>query len=242
MTFQSLCVVGLGYIGLPTAVVFAEAGLQVLGVDVQKEVVDLVNQGKAHFVEPKLDVLLRRVVENGKLKASLEPSDANAYILAVPTPFKGEHEPDLSFIEEAARNIAPFLKPGNIVILESTCPVGATEKLSTWLSEQRKDLSFPHQTGEHSDIRVAHCPERVLPGKILKEVIENPRVVGGLTRRCTASAVAIYKTVVRGECHTTNARTAEMAKLTENAFRDVNIAFANELSVLCDEMRINVWD
>jgi len=159
----------------------------------------------------------------------------------VPTPFKGDHEPDLRYIEEAAKAIAPHLAKGNLVILESTSPVGATEKMAAWMAEARPDLTFPQQKGEMSDIRVAHCPERVLPGKILQEVVENDRVVGGMTRRCASEAVKVYKTVVKGDCHVTDARTAEMAKLTENAFRDVNIAFANELSVICDKLKINVW-
>lgn len=242
MAFESICVVGLGYVGLPTAAIFADAGLQVYGVDVNPQAIESVNQGEAHIVEPKLDALLRRVVENGKLVASSEATEADAFMIAVPTPFKGGHEPDLSHIEAAAQAIAPHLKTGNLVILESTSPVGATEKLAGWLAEARPDLTFPQQKGERSDIRVAHCPERVLPGRILEEVVNNARVVGGMTRRCTSQAVALYSMVVEGPCHVTNARTAEMAKLTENAFRDVNIAFANELSLLCDEMRINVWE
>ncbi len=200
-----------------------------------------INAGEPHIVEPHLGALLRRVVERGRLRASAEPATAECFIVAVPTPFKGDHEPDLRYIEEAARAIAPYLEKGNLVILESTSPVGATEKMAAWMAEARPDLTFPQQKGEMSDIRVAHCPERVLPGRILQEVVENDRVVGGLTRRCASAAVKVYKTVVKGDCHVTDARTAEMAKLTENAFRDVNIAFANELSMICDKLRINVW-
>ncbi len=242
MTIESICVVGLGYIGLPTAAVFADAGVQVRGVDIDPAAIESINQGKAHIVEPKLDALLRRVVDSGKLVASVDAAGADAFILAVPTPFKGDHEPDLSYIEAAAQSIAPHLKAGDLVILESTAPVGATEKLAGWLADARADLTFPQQNGERSDIRIAHCPERVLPGKILEEVVNNARVVGGMTRRCTSTAVALYAMVVKGPCHVTNARTAEMAKLTENAFRDVNIAFANELSLLCEDMKINVWE
>ena len=242
MSYNSICILGLGYIGLPTAAVFADAGINVHGVDVNKNAVESINRGKAHIVEPKLDALLQRVVDDGKLVAAQEAKPADAFILAVPTPFLEDHKPDLSYIEAAARSIAPHLAPGNLVILESTSPVGATEHLSEWLADFRSDLTFPHQKGERSDIRVAHCPERVLPGKILEEVVHNDRVVGGLTRRCTSEAIALYKRVVEGNCHVTNARTAEMAKLTENAFRDVNIAFANELSLLCDELQINVWE
>jgi UDP-N-acetyl-D-mannosaminuronic acid dehydrogenase len=239
--FNRICVVGLGYIGLPSAAVFADNGVDVLGVDVNKEAVDSINQGKPHIVEPELDVLLRKVVGTGKLKASLTPAEAEAFILAVPTPFKDGHQPDLAYVEAAARSIAPVLKRGDLVILESTSPVGATEQLSAWLAGARPDLSFPHIAGELSDIRVAHCPERVLPGHILREVVENDRIIGGITRKCAQMAMALYKIFVSGEIHLSNARTAEMAKLTENAFRDVNIAFANELSVICDGLDINVW-
>ena len=239
--FNRICVVGLGYIGLPSAAVFADNGVDVLGVDVNQAAVDSINQGKPHIVEPELDVLLRKVVFNGKFKASTVPEEAEAFILAVPTPFRDGHQPDLAYVEAAARSIAPVLKRGDLVILESTSPVGATEQLSAWLAESRPDLTFPHITGELSYIRVAHCPERVLPGQILREVVENDRIIGGVTRKCAQLAMALYKIFVSGEVHLTNARTAEMAKLTENAFRDVNIAFANELSVICEGLDINVW-
>ncbi len=239
--FNRICIVGLGYIGLPSAAVFADNGIDVLGVDVNPDAVESINQGKPHIVEPELDVLLRKVVENGKLKASLTAGPADAFILAVPTPFKDGHQPDLSYVESAAKSIAPVLKRGDLVILESTSPVGATEQLSAWLAAERPDLSFPHDAGELSDIRVAHCPERVLPGQILREVVENDRIIGGVTRKCAQMAMALYKVFVSGEIHLTNARTAEMAKLTENAFRDVNIAFANELSMICDGQGIDVW-
>jgi UDP-N-acetyl-D-mannosaminuronic acid dehydrogenase len=240
--FNRVSVIGMGYIGLPTSAVFADNGIDVLGVDVNPAAVESINRGEPHIVEPELDVLLRKVVQAGRLRASLAPEPADAFILAVPTPFKDGHEPDLSYVEAAARAIAPVLAKGNLVILESTSPIGTTESLSRWLGEQRNDLSFPHQVGELSDIRIAHCPERVLPGQILREVVENDRIIGGLTRKCAQAASALYRVFAKGQIHLTNARTAEMAKLTENAFRDVNIAFANELSVICDRLRINVWE
>lgn len=240
--FSRICVVGMGYIGLPTAAVFAENGIDVIGVDVNPKAVDSINRGEPHIVEPELDVLLRKVVHNGKLRATLVPEPADAFIIAVPTPFKGDNEPDLSCIEAATKAIAPVLAKGNLVIIESTSPIGTAERLSRRIAGHRGDLTFPHEAGELSDIRIAQCPERVLPGQILREVVENDRVVGGLTRKCAQSAAALYRIFVRGQIHLTNARTAEMAKLTENAFRDVNIAFANELSIICDGLRINVWE
>jgi UDP-N-acetyl-D-mannosaminuronic acid dehydrogenase len=240
--FNRICVVGMGYIGLPTASVFADNGIDTLGVDVNPEAVDSINQGRPHIVEPELDVLVRKVVQAGKLRAALKPEPAEAFILAVPTPFQGDHEPDLTYVQAAAEAIAPVLQPGNLVILESTSPIGTTEKLSHWLAEQRSDLTFPHQVGELSDIRIAHCPERVLPGQILREVVENDRIIGGVTRKCAQAATNLYRVFVKGQVHLTNARTAELAKLAENAFRDINIAYANELSVICDGLRINVWE
>ncbi len=243
MKFSSLSVIGLGYIGLPTAAVFASRKIRVVGVDVNQKAVDIINQGKIHIVEPDLDIAVHAAVTEGYLKATTKPEAADAFIVAVPTPFKGDnHEPDLSYIEAASKAIAPVLQKGNLVILESTSPVGATEQMATWLAEARPDLTFPQTHGEDSDIRVAHCPERVLPGHVMRELIENDRVIGGMTPKCSAYAVALYKTFVQGECVITNARTAEMAKLTENSFRDVNIAFANELSMICDKLDINVWE
>lgn len=239
---NKICVVGLGYIGLPTAAVFAGKGIDVVGVDTRKDLVEAVNQGRPHFGEPNLDTLVRRVVEDKKLRATMTPEPADAFLIAVPTPFKGNKQPDLSYIEAAATSIAPMLEKGNLIILESTSPIGATEMMTNLLAGLRKDLSFPTQLGELSDIRVAHCPERVLPGRILEEVVNNARIIGGMTRKCAQQAVSLYKIVVEGECHVTNARTAELAKLTENAYRDVNIAFANELSVICDKFGINVWE
>ena len=242
MSFQTISVIGLGYIGLPTAAVFASRKKKVIGVDVNKEVIDTINRGKIHIVEPDLDMVVHAAVTEGYLRATTTPEPADAFLIAVPTPFKGDHEPDLSYIESATKAIAPVLKVGDLIILESTSPVGATEQMSVWLAEQRPDLSFPQSHGEDSDIRIAHCPERVLPGHVLRELVLNDRVIGGMTVRCSEAAVLLYKTFVEGECVVTTARTAEMCKLTENSFRDVNIAFANELSIICDKLNINVWE
>jgi len=240
---KTISVIGLGYIGLPTAAMFASRKVQVVGVDVNLAAVDKINRGEIHIVEPDLDIVVQSVVAGGYLRATTEAEPADAFLVAVPTPFKGEdHEPDLSYIQAACKNIAPVLKPGNLVVLESTSPVGATEKMADWLAAERPDLSFPQDQGEQSDIRIAHCPERVLPGKVMQELVSNDRVIGGLTARCSDAARSLYKLFVQGDCVITHARTAEMAKLTENSFRDVNIAFANELSVICDELDIDVWE
>ena len=243
MSFNRVSVIGLGYIGLPTAAVIASRGIDVIGVDVNQHAVDTINKGEIHIVEPDLDIVVRSAVMTGKLKATVTPEPADAFLVAVPTPFKGEnHEPDLSYIESAAKAIAPVLEKGNLVILESTSPVGATEKLAAWLAEARADLMFPQHKGDAADIKVAHCPERVLPGYVLQELVSNDRVIGGMSKACSDKAMSLYKTFVKGDCIITNARTAEMAKLTENSFRDVNIAFANELSLICDKLKINVWE
>ncbi|WP_351011756.1 UDP-N-acetyl-D-mannosamine dehydrogenase [Shewanella sp. S1-58-MNA-CIBAN-0166] len=242
MSFKKVSVIGLGYIGLPTAAVLASRGLEVVGVDVNQQAVDTINEGRIHIVEPDLDIVVRGVVTTGNLRATTIPEPAEAFMIAVPTPFKEGHAPDLKYIEAAAKAIAPVLEKGNLVILESTSPVGATEKLSAWLKEARPDLSFPQDLGDSADIKIAHCPERVLPGYVLQELVSNDRVIGGMSKACSLRAVELYETFVRGECIITNARTAEMAKLTENSFRDVNIAFANELSVICDKLKINVWE
>ncbi|MDD9174987.1 UDP-N-acetyl-D-mannosamine dehydrogenase [Aliivibrio sp. S2TY2] len=242
MSFKKISVIGLGYIGLPTAAVIASRGIEVIGVDVNQHAVDTINQGNIHIVEPDLDIVVRGVVTTGNLRATTTPEPAEAFMIAVPTPFKEGNAPDLKYIEAAAKAIAPVLEKGNLIILESTSPVGATEKLSAWLKEARPDLSFPQDTGDSADIKVAHCPERVLPGYVLQELIANDRVIGGMSKACSERAVELYQTFVRGECIITNARTAEMAKLTENSFRDVNIAFANELSVISDKLKINVWE
>lgn len=240
--FQNVCVVGLGYIGLPTAAVFARAGVRVRGVDVNADAVDTINQGLIHIVEPDLDQVVADVVASGHLQAALTPAAADAFLIAVPTPFKGDdHSPDLSYIQAACQAIAPVLAPGNLVVLESTSPVGATEQMVEWLAAARPDLRFPGQGGDH-DVHVAYCPERVLPGQILRELVNNDRIIGGITPACADRAKALYQTFVTGQCAVTNARTAEMAKLTENSFRDVNIAFANELSIIADRLGINVQD
>ncbi len=240
--FKTVSVIGLGYIGLPTAAILASRGVKVIGVDVNKEVVQTINKGLIHIVEPELDIIVRGAVQSGRLEATTLPRASDAYLVAVPTPFKNAHEPDLSYIKAAAQAIAPVLKKGNLVVLESTSPVGATEQMAKWLSEQRPDLSFPHQAGEKSDVRVAHCPERVLPGHVVRELVENDRIIGGMTPACSEAAEKLYKIFVEGECIITSARTAEMCKLTENSFRDVNIAFANELSLICDRLGIDVWE
>lgn len=242
MAFETISVIGLGYIGLPTAAVFASRKKQVIGVDVNTTAVETINRGSIHIVEPDLDMVVHAAVTNGYLRATSVPEPADAFLIAVPTPFKADHEPDLSYIEAACRAIAPVLKAGNLVILESTSPVGATEQMSAWLAQARADLTFPQTHGESSDIRIAHCPERVLPGHVLRELVQNDRVIGGMTPKCSTVAVALYQIFVEGECIITNARTAEMCKLTENSFRDTNIAFANELSIICDKLDINVWE
>lgn len=237
-------VVGLGYIGLPTAAMFAMHGAQVLGIDVNQNVVDTINRGAIHIVEPGLEEAVRAAVEAGRLRATTHPEAMDAFLIAVPTPFKGaDHKPDLSYIAAAAEMIAPVLRTGNLVILESTSPVGTTEALAQWLADARPDLSFPQNVGEASDIRIAYCPERVLPGKVMGELIENDRVIGGMTSRCAEQAAELYNLFVKGACiRASNPRTAEMTKLTENSFRDVNIAFANELSLICDKLSIDVWE
>ncbi|WNZ80056.1 UDP-N-acetyl-D-mannosamine dehydrogenase [Pseudomonas sp. P105] len=242
MSFQTISVVGLGYIGLPTAAVFASRKKQVIGVDVNPNTVAIINKGSIHIVEPDLDMVVHAAVTNGYLRATTVPEPADAFLIAVPTPFNEDYTPDLGYIESASKAIAPALKKGDLVILESTSPVGATEQMSAWLAAARPDLSFPQDRGEDSDIRIAHCPERVLPGYVLRELVQNDRVIGGMTPKCSAAAVALYQIFVEGECVITNARTAEMCKLTENSFRDTNIAFANELSMICDKLEINVWE
>ena len=240
--FNRISMIGLGYIGLPTATLFASRQKTVIGVDVVQEVVDIINQGKIHIVEPELDVLVHSCVHEGYLKATIEPEPADAFLIAVPTPFKENHQPDLSYIKSAAKLIAPVLAKGNLVILESTSPVGTTEQIEKWLAEYRTDLTFPKTAGETADIQIAYCPERVLPGHVVRELVSNDRIIGGLSKKASQMSVDLYKIFVDGECIITNARTAEMCKLTENSFRDVNIAFANELSIICDKLDINVWE
>lgn len=243
MPFEKVCVVGLGYIGLPTAAVFASRGLSVIGVDVAQSVVDTINRGEIHIVEPDLDTLVSEVVRRGALRAVTTPEPADAFIIAVPTPFKGtDHQPDLRYIESASRAIAPVIKKGDVVILESTSPVGATELMAEWIASARADLAIPRSDRDACDIHIAHCPERVLPGHVLRELIENDRIIGGITPACAERSAELYRIFVKGACVLTTARTAEMAKLSENSFRDVNIAFANELSLVCARQGIDVWE
>jgi UDP-N-acetyl-D-mannosaminuronic acid dehydrogenase len=244
--FGIVSIIGLGYIGLPTAAVFASRKVKVIGVDVNQHAVDTINRGHIHIIEPDLDMVVHAVVREGYLRATTRPEPADAFLIAVPTPFKegptGHHHPDMDYIESASKSVAAVLKAGDLVILESTSPVGATEQMAAWLAEARPELTFPQTHGESSDIRIAYCPERVLPGQVLRELVQNDRVIGGMTPKCSEAATRLYKTFVQGECVITNARTAEMCKLTENSFRDVNIAFANELSIICDKLDINVWE
>lgn len=230
---KDICVVGLGYIGLPTAAFLANNGYNVHGVDVIQATVNTINQGKIHIVEPGLEDFVKKAVDNGKLKADTRPTKADVFIIAVPTPFREGFVPNLDYVISACKSIAPFVKSGDIVVLESTSPVGTTEKIGEILKDSGVNIS---------EIFIAHCPERVLPGKILHELVQNDRIVGGLTLEATKKTADFYKTFVKGEILQTDARTAEMAKLTENSFRDVNIAFANELSILCDKFGINVWE
>lgn len=230
---KDICVVGLGYIGLPTAALLANNGYNVHGVDVVQSTVDTINQGKIHIIEPGLEDFVKKVVDNGKLKADTRPTKSDVFIIAVPTPFREGFVPNLDYVISACKSIAPFVKSGDIVVLESTSPVGTTEKIGEILKDSGVNIS---------EIFIAHCPERVLPGKILHELVQNDRIVGGLTLEATRKTADFYKTFVKGEILQTDARTAEMAKLTENSFRDVNIAFANELSILCDKFGINVWE
>ena len=230
---QKVCVVGLGYIGLPTAALLANKGYKVHGVDVVKSTVDTINQGKIHIVEPELDVFVKGAINSGNLRADIKPDFADIFIIAVPTPFRDGFVPNLDYVSSATASIAPYVKDENIVILESTSPVGTTEMVGKILKENGVDTS---------KIYIAHCPERVLPGKIMKELVQNDRIVGGLSKEAADKTAEFYKTFVEGEILQTDAKTAEMAKLTENSFRDVNIAFANELSILCDKFGINVWE
>lgn len=240
--FTHVSVIGLGYIGLPTAAVLASRGVMVHGVDINPEAVATINSGGIHIVEPELDILVHAAVKTGTLRAATTPAPAEAFLIAVPTPFKENYEPDVSYVKAAALSIAPVLQKGNLVILESTSPVGTTQRMAQWLAEARPDLTFPQVAGDAADVQIAYCPERVLPGRVIHELVANDRVIGGLSGACAARAKELYQIFVQGECITTNAATAEMCKLTENAFRFVNIAFANELSLICDKLEIRVWD
>lgn len=235
-------VIGLGYIGLPTAAMFASRKIKVIGVDVNQHAVDTINQGKIHIVEPELDMIVHAAVTQGYLRATTKPEPADVFLIAVPTPFMGDHEPDLTYVKAAVESIAPVLKKGDIVILESTSPVGTTEKMLAWLTLARPDLRLPVDNANDVDINIAYCPERVLPGHVVRELVENDRIIGGLSAACSEKAADVYRIFVKGKLLVSNARTAEMCKLTENAFRDVNIAFANELSLICDKLAINPWE
>ncbi|WGF93444.1 UDP-N-acetyl-D-mannosamine dehydrogenase [Aequorivita marisscotiae] len=230
----TVVMMGLGYIGLPTAALIASKKLNVTGVDISQSVVNTINEGKIHIVEPELDGLVHHVVKHGYLKASTAPIIADVYLIAVPTPFKEEHVPDLSYVESAVKNIIPTLEKGALVILESTSPVGTTHKIQEIIFEERPDLK--------GEIFIAYCPERVLPGNVIYELEQNDRAIGGIDEASTEKAVWFYKHFVKGELHKTNSQTAEMCKLVENSSRDVQIAFANELSMICDKANINVWE
>ena len=230
---KKICVIGLGYIGLPTAALLANRGYKVHGVDVVQSTVDTINRGEIHIVEPELDTFVKAAVNSGHLIADLKPAEADVFIVAVPTPFHEGFVPNVDYIVSATKAIASYVKAGDIVILESTSPVGTTEMMEDVLKVEGVDTST---------LFIAHCPERVLPGQIMRELVENDRIVGGTTTKATEATVAFYNTFVDGEVLSTDARTAEMAKLTENSFRDTNIAFANELSILCDKFDIDVWE
>jgi len=226
--------IGLGYIGLPTSALIAQNGISVHGVDINQKVVDTINAGKIHIVEPSLDEAVASAVENGYLKADTKPLEADTYLIVVPTPFKGNHEPDISFVEAATKNILPLLKEGDLYIIESTSPIGTTEKMMDLIYTSRPELN--------GKLNIAYCPERVLPGNVMHELVYNDRVIGGVDENSTQMAMDFYRQFVKGKLHPTNARTAEMCKLTENSSRDVQIAFANELSLICDKAGINVWE
>ena len=240
--FTTVSVIGLGYVGLPTAALVASRNIRVIGVDSNPEVVSTINQGRIHIVEADLDGLVQKVVGNGNLSARVDPRPADAFVIAVPTPIRADKSPDMSYVIAATRAIAPVLKHGDLVILESTSPIGSTEQLSDLIGDLRPDLKVPTRAGVNADISIAYCPERVLPGRTLSELVSNDRSIGGITHRCARHGQRFYKTFVRGTCYRTTARTAELVKLSENSFRDINIAFANELSVICDRFGINVWE
>jgi len=237
---SNLSVIGLGYIGLPTAAMFASSGLRVVGVDVNAGIVATVNDGRAHIEEGNLDELVAAGVATGNLRASIEPVPADAHIIAVPTPVSASRGADLSYVLAAGRSLAPVLRKGDLVILESTSPVGTTARLAELLATERPDLVFPGHG--QPDVCLAYCPERIIPGRMLEELVANDRIVGGMTPECARRASELYRTFVRGECLVSDDRTAEMVKLAENASRDNSIAFANELSMVCDDLGINVWD
>lgn len=228
------CFMGLGYIGLPTAIISANNGIDVMGVDINPTVVDTINRGEIHIIEPGLEDLCKKVVSEGHLKATLTPEESDVYLIVVPTPFKGNNEPDISYVQAATEMVIPFLKENDLYIIESTSPIGTTEKMASLIYSKRPELK--------DKINIAYCPERVLPGNVIYELVENDRVIGGVDEKSTQAAINFYRNFVKGELHSTNARTAEMCKLTENSSRDAQIAFANELSFICDKADINVWE
>lgn len=228
------CFIGLGYIGLPTAIIAAKHGVRVVGVDVNPEVVKLTNQGHLHIIEPGMEALLQEVLASGAFRATGTPETSDAFFIVVPTPFKGNHEPDISYVESATRSVLPYLKPGDLYVIESTSPVGTTDKMTALIFSERPEL--------RGKIHIAYCPERVLPGNVIHELVHNDRVIGGIDEASTTKAEAFYRHFVKGALHRTNCKTAELCKLTENSSRDVQIAFANELSLICEKAGINVWE
>lgn len=239
---KTVSVIGMGYIGLPTCAIFASRGFEVIGVDVNESVVEKVNRGEIHIVEPDLDGLVQKMVANGRLKAFSTPQPADAYVIAVPTPITPDRKPDISYVLSAARTLAPILKKGDLIVLESTSPVGTTRTMNRLLAELRPDLTFPGTADVDTDVYVSYSPERVLPGNVLNELINNDRSIGGLSRRSSERTAALYSSFVSGDLFITVAEIAELVKLTENAFRDVNIAFANELAAVCQGLSLNVWE
>lgn len=240
-SFSVVSVIGLGYVGLPTAATLASHGVAVIGVDKSVSVVERINLGDTHIIEPDLDEVVRAVVSSGMLRATNTPESADAFLIAVPTPVNSDKSPDMGAVEAAINAIAPVLRKGDLVVIESTSPVGTTEAAAAQLKNLRPELTFPTESPNESDIMMAYCPERVLPGHTLRELVENPRLIGGLDEASTAAAKSLYRSFCRGELIETTARTAEMVKLSENAYRDVNIAFANELSLACDALDVDVW-
>lgn len=240
---KKISVIGLGYIGLPTATMFASRGMRVVGMDVSQHVVDTIAQGKTHIIEPDLDDLVHQAVASGALTATTQPEPVDAFIIAVPTPVDHDtHAPDISYVESAGRSIAPVLQPGNLIVLESTSPVGTTQQLAKLLASLRPDLRFPLDGVSGPNVHLAYCPERIIPGRMLKELVENDRIIGGMSPACTDKACSLYGAFVEGQCLRTNDRVAEMCKLSENAYRDANIAFANELSMICEDIGIDAWE
>ena len=242
MNIRKVSVIGLGYIGLPTAAIISNREIVTFGIDINDDVVDSVNNGKIHITDPGLKKIVQESVESGFLKAYSQPKSSDVYIITVPTPLKQGNLPDIKYVEDAIKNIAPVLDKNNLIIIESTSPVGTSKKMSRILKKLRPELSFPHEDLNEIDINIAYCPERVIPGNTLNELVSNDRVIGGITDECADMASKFYSKFITGKCHKTNAETAELSKLAENSFRDVNIAFANELSMICDENNINPWE